>query len=110
MKPAWDALGDYYKGSSSVLIGDVDCTVHDKLCGKWGVQGYPTIKYYADGDKTGADYQGGRTEDALKEFASETLEIKCQVADQAKCSEKEVAFIAKMQKADGAEVKKQFDR
>jgi protein disulfide-isomerase A6 len=26
MKPAWDELGDVYASSSSVLIGDVDCT------------------------------------------------------------------------------------
>ena len=40
--------------SFQVLIADVDCTVHQVLCGQHGVQGYPTIKYYLkDGSKKG---------------------------------------------------------
>ena len=46
MKPAWDQLGDEFASSKTVLIGDVDCTVHKDLCGKYGVRGYPTIKYF----------------------------------------------------------------
>ena len=42
MKQDWEDLGSEYEGSSSVLIGDVDCTVHSGLCSKHGVQGYPT--------------------------------------------------------------------
>jgi len=50
MKPDYDKLGTEYEGSSSVNIVDVDCTVHQDLCGKHGVQGYPTIKYWKDGE------------------------------------------------------------
>ena len=46
MKQAWEDLGTEYEASASVLIGDVDCTVHSGVCSKHGVQGYPTIKYY----------------------------------------------------------------
>ena len=28
-----------------------DCTKEEKLCSDNGVKGYPTIKYYKDGDK-----------------------------------------------------------
>lgn len=37
MKPAWDELGELYAASSSVLIGDVDCTAEgESLCeGRW---------------------------------------------------------------------------
>lgn len=48
MKPAWDKLGGEYEGSSSVVIGDVDCTVHQDLCQRFEVRGYPTIKYFKD--------------------------------------------------------------
>lgn len=34
MKPDYDKLGAEYEGSSSVNIVDVDCTVHQDLCGK----------------------------------------------------------------------------
>jgi protein disulfide-isomerase A6 len=102
MKQDWEDLGSEYEGSSSVLIGDVDCTVHSGLCSKHGVQGYPTIKYYKDGDKNGESYNGGRSKDALTSFTADTLEIKCQVADPAKCSDKEKKFIETM-KAKSAE-------
>ena len=49
-----------------------------------------------DGDKEGQSYNGGRTLDALKSFASETLEVKCLVSDPKGCSEKEVKFIDTM--------------
>jgi len=45
MKPDWDALGDVYEDSKTVLIGDADCTAAGKsLCEKHGVRGYPTLK------------------------------------------------------------------
>jgi len=75
MKPAWDELMEEFKDSKSALIADVDCTVHQDLCGRFGVQGYPTIKY---GDPNNMeDYQGGRSLDDLKKFASENLGPSC---------------------------------
>jgi len=57
-------------------VFDVDCTTEGKeLCDKNGVKGYPTIKY---GDVTDfQDYNGGRTLDDLKKFASESLGPSC---------------------------------
>jgi len=96
MKPAWDSLGSAYESSGSVLIGDADCTQEQDLCQKHGVSGYPTIKYYKDGDKKGQDYQGGRDEASLKKFVSDTLEVKCDVADPKDCTDKEKKFIDTM--------------
>ena len=64
MKADWEALGDEYASSSSVLIGDVDCTVETALCSEMGVSGYPTIKYWKDGKAN--DYQSGRDAVSLK--------------------------------------------
>jgi len=75
MKPAWDKLMDEFKDSKTALVADVDCTVHQDLCGKHGVQGYPTIKY---GDPNNMeDYQGGRSLDDLQTFAKENLGPSC---------------------------------
>merc|ERR1712072_30861 len=75
MKPAWDRLMDEFKDSKTALVADVDCTVHQDLCGKHGVQGYPTIKY---GDPNNMeDYQGGRSFDDLQTFAKENLGPSC---------------------------------
>merc|ERR1712216_419570 len=75
MKPAWDKLMDEFKDSKSAVVADVDCTVHQDLCGKHGVQGYPTIKY---GDPNNLeDYQGGRSFEDLQTFAKENLGPSC---------------------------------
>jgi len=75
MKPAWDTLMDDFKDSTTAVIGDIDCTVHQDLCGKYGVQGYPTIKH---GDPNNMeDYQGGRTLEDLQTFAKENLGPSC---------------------------------
>jgi len=71
MKPAWDALSTEYADHARVVVADVDCTVHQDLCGEHGVQGYPTIKYYLGGNAE--DYEGGRDADSLKKFVEETL-------------------------------------
>merc|ERR1712039_1000641 len=57
-------------------IADVDCTAEGKeLCDKNGVKGYPTIKYGDPSDLK--DYNGGRSFDDLKKFASENLGPTC---------------------------------
>jgi len=111
MKPAYDKLGDEYAASSSVLIGDADCTVEQELCSDYGVQGYPTIKYFsAETGKSGKDYPGGRSYDDLKSWVSENLEVKCIVETPEGCTEKETGFIAKMKAKTPEEVKAQLTR
>ena len=109
MKPAWEDLGSEYE-SSSVLIGNVDCTQESSLCSKHGVRGYPTIKYYKDGDKEGQSYSGGRSLDALKSFTADTLEVKCQLTDDSKCSDKEKKFIETMKAKTAEERAKELTR
>merc|ERR1712072_1271417 len=61
--------------SKTAVIADVDCTVHQDLCGQHGVEGYPTIKY---GDPNNMeDYQGGRELEDLQTFAKENLGPSC---------------------------------
>ena len=111
MKPAWDQLGDEYSTSSSVVIADVDCTVESELCGDYGVQGYPTIKYFtSEGDAKGEDYQGGRSFDDLKQFVADTLEVKCLLTDDAGCSDKEKEFMDKWKGKPKAEAEAQLAR
>jgi hypothetical protein len=108
MKPDWDKLGDEF-AQSSVVIGDVDCTVHQDLCGRFEVRGYPTIKYWAPGAAEPEAYNGGRTYDDLKKHA-ETLVAACSVTDPKDCDEKETGYVAKMQAKDGAAQAKELAR
>jgi len=81
MKPDWDTLGAEFKDSTKVVIGDADCTAGGKsLCDKFGVRGYPTIKYFNPPDEEGEDYKGGRDLESLRKFASTELGPGCSVA------------------------------
>eukprot|EP00932_Pfiesteria_piscicida_P013454 SRR837773.25022.p2 GENE.SRR837773.25022~~SRR837773.25022.p2 ORF type:complete len:127 (-),score=74.85 SRR837773.25022:81-461(-) len=65
-----------FKDSPTSLVADVDCTADGQpLCEKYGVQGYPTIKYGEPEDMK--DYQGGRSFADLKKFAEENLGPTC---------------------------------
>ena len=105
MKPAWDKLAETYDGSSSVVIGDVDCTSDDgkSVCSDNGVSGYPTIKYYTDETgKDGEKYSGGRTFDDLDKFTKEKLAKKCDAKTKEDCDDQEKEYIDKMN-AKGAD-------
>jgi hypothetical protein len=108
MKPAWDKLASEFEGSS-VLVGDSDCTVETELCSKFDVKGYPTIKYFKDGDTKGVSYDGGRDFDSLQTF-TKTLEVQCQVAAPAQCDEKETKYIADMTAKGTDDIAKQLTR
>merc|ERR1712159_788761 len=74
LAPAWKQLGEAVADNDNVVIGDVDCTKEEGLCQKYGVQGYPTLKYFTGATAAlGDSYQGGRDFDALNSFASENL-------------------------------------
>merc|ERR1712066_173779 len=56
-------------------------------CEKYGVRGYPTIKYFNPPDEEGEDYKGGRSLADLKKFASTELGPGCSVDTIDNCSE-----------------------
>ena len=98
MKPAWDKLGDEYKSSKTVLIADVDCTKEQDLCQKYGVQGYPTIKYFTGATAaTGDSYQGGRDYDTLSKWAKDNLGPTCGAENIDLCTDDQKAVIKEKQ-------------
>jgi thioredoxin-like negative regulator of GroEL len=92
MKPDWDSLASEYEGSNKVVIADVDCTAGGKpLCEKFGVKGYPTIKYFNPPDEEGEDYKGARSLADLKKFAAAELGPGCSVDTLENCSDDQKA-------------------
>jgi len=85
------AIEPEYKKAASTLkkkklktkLGKVDATVEASLASEFGVQGYPTLMYFVDGEKF--EYDGGRTEDTIVSW----LEGK-EVDPVKKCTTKEV--------------------
>lgn len=86
-----EKLTSDYKNSRSVLIAQVDCTLPKAqgLCGKHGVQGYPTLKVFkfkSGGKKTGEDYNGARDYNGIKRFVDQNLAgPECSLEDKEGC-------------------------
>eukprot|EP00210_Caulerpa_lentillifera_P007336 g7012.t1 len=70
LKPEWEKAATELSGK--VKVGAVDCTAHESVCREFGVQGYPTLKYFGMDKSTGAeDYPGGRDASSIVSFALE---------------------------------------
>mmetsp|Transcript_45726 Transcript_45726/g.138941 ORF Transcript_45726/g.138941 Transcript_45726/m.138941 type:complete len:457 (-) Transcript_45726:471-1841(-) len=65
MAPMLEQVAPFVKGK--MAIGKIDCTVEKKLCQRFSVRGYPTLKFFRDGDVY--DYPAGRDADSIIEFA-----------------------------------------
>ena len=110
MKQDWEDLGSEYEGSSSVLIGDVDCTVHSGLCSKHGVQGYPTIKYFTGATAAPGDsYSGGRAYATLSAWAKDNLGPSCGAENIDLCDAEQKALIESKQKLSDADLDKEIE-
>mmetsp|Transcript_7849 Transcript_7849/g.12282 ORF Transcript_7849/g.12282 Transcript_7849/m.12282 type:complete len:223 (+) Transcript_7849:82-750(+) len=93
LKPDWDKLMEEFASSATQLIADVDCTVpeNDELCTANGVQGFPTLKWGDPSDLQ--EYQGSRSLDALKEFATANLKPMCSIKNIDLCDEEKKTLI-----------------
>ena len=65
----WADAASQLKGKLD--MGALDATAHGSIGQKYGVQGYPTIKYFAPGSTEPEDYNGGRTASDIVKFAEE---------------------------------------
>jgi hypothetical protein len=103
MKPDWDSLSSDYADSKKVVVADVDCTAAGKpLCDKYGVRGYPTIKYFNPPDEDGEDYKGGRDLAALKKFVDTELGPGCSADTKENCSPEQLTELSKYMEMDPA--------
>jgi len=57
------AAGKLKELKSDITLSKVDATIETKLAEKYGVQGFPTIKFFKKG--TPMEYSGGRTADEI---------------------------------------------
>ncbi|EFJ23205.1 hypothetical protein SELMODRAFT_99470 [Selaginella moellendorffii] len=68
LAPTWDELGKAIESEAGVEVARVDCTVDRAVCEKAGVNAYPTLKIFYNGEEV-KKYSGARDLDSLKKFA-----------------------------------------
>lgn len=67
LTPTWHRLSKALQDSgSSTKVAKVDCTVHRRVCSRFGVQGYPSLFYINDG--VVYKYQQSRTLNSFLDF------------------------------------------
>uniref|UniRef100_A0A1I8ENW3 protein disulfide-isomerase n=1 Tax=Wuchereria bancrofti TaxID=6293 RepID=A0A1I8ENW3_WUCBA len=104
LKPHWEMAASELAGK--VKVGALDATVHQAMASRFGIKGFPTIKYFAPGSSASEaeDYVGGRTSDDIIQYAlnkvaenmpePEVVEaISQKIVDNA-CREKQLCIIA----------------
>ncbi|KAG7335964.1 hypothetical protein KOW79_000657 [Hemibagrus wyckioides] len=65
LAPEYEAAATRLKGK--VPLVKVDCTTNSETCEKFGVNGYPTLKIFRNGDEASA-YDGPRTADGIVSY------------------------------------------
>lgn len=73
MQPAYKKVAEDYALDSNVVIAEIDCDAPNgkETAKKYGVQGFPTLKFFPRDSKEPVDYAGGRTEDDILTFINE---------------------------------------
>lgn len=75
LAPEWEKAATRL-APEGVKVGAIDATVHESLAQKYGIRGFPTIKVFPAGPKSGIanDYNGPREAEGIVEFALQALE------------------------------------
>ncbi|PAV77896.1 hypothetical protein WR25_13991 [Diploscapter pachys] len=74
LEPHWKAAATELKGK--VKLGALDATVHTTVANKFGIKGFPTIKYFAPGSDAddAVDYDGGRSTSDIVNWATSKVQ------------------------------------
>ena len=83
LAPIYEELATNFDfAKDKVSIAKVDADAEKELGRRFGVQGFPTLKWFDGKSETPTDYQGGRDLESLSSFISEKtgLKIKTQKA------------------------------
>eukprot|EP01104_Vermistella_antarctica_P011033 TRINITY_DN301_c0_g1_i1.p1 TRINITY_DN301_c0_g1~~TRINITY_DN301_c0_g1_i1.p1 ORF type:complete len:3098 (+),score=985.10 TRINITY_DN301_c0_g1_i1:119-9412(+) len=68
LAPTWTRMATDAKSDASLNVAKVDCTVEKKLANRFGVSGFPSIKFIKGGNVY--DYKGGRDQPSFLKFAA----------------------------------------
>ncbi|CUS15200.1 unnamed protein product [Tuber aestivum] len=77
LKPIYEKAAKSLKGLAKVAAIDCDEEKNKRLCGEYGIQGFPTLKVFKPGKRKGKpiveDYQGARKAGAIVSHVAELI-------------------------------------
>ncbi|GAV86792.1 Thioredoxin domain-containing protein/ERp29 domain-containing protein [Cephalotus follicularis] len=71
LAPTYEKVASAFKSEGDVVIANLDADKYKDVAEKYGVSGYPTLKFFPKGNKAGEDYEGGRDLDDFVNFMNE---------------------------------------
>lgn len=72
LAPTYEKLGNTFAAEDNVVVAKVDADKHRDLAQRFGVSGFPTIKFFPSGeDKEAIPYESGRDEESFVEYLNE---------------------------------------
>jgi len=80
LAPVYEELaGVFQHASGKVNVAKVDADAHKSLGQRYGVSGFPTLKWFDGKSETPTSYDGGRDLESLANFITEKTSIKPKV-------------------------------
>ncbi|XP_058213962.1 probable protein disulfide-isomerase A6 isoform X2 [Rhododendron vialii] len=114
LAPTYEKVASAFKLEEDVIIANLDADQHKDLAEKYGVSGFPTLKFFPKGNKAGEDYDGGRDLDDFVNFINENCgtsrDAKGQLTDKAGIIETLDALVKEFVTASSEEKKTVYGR
>lgn len=76
LAPVYEELATAFEFSDKVQIAKVDADAERDLGKRFGVQGFPTLKFFDGKSDTPTDYSGGRDLEALSSFITDKTGVR----------------------------------
>jgi len=80
MVPAYEETAEAFARESEVVIADVDADAHKDLASRFGVSGFPTLKFFKKGSTDPVDYNGGREAADIVEYINKEAGTRARIA------------------------------
>jgi len=71
LEPDYQKFADVFKNEADVVIARIDADSFKRAASKYGVSGYPTLKFFPKTNKKGEEYNGERTLQSLVDFINQ---------------------------------------
>ncbi|KAJ9171748.1 hypothetical protein P3X46_015067 [Hevea brasiliensis] len=71
LAPTYEKVATAFKSEEDVVITNLDADKYRDLAEKFGVSGFPTLKFFPKGNKAGEEYEGGRDLEDFVNFINE---------------------------------------
>jgi len=81
LAPVYEEVGAAFERESSVVIAKVDADAHKELGSRFGVSGFPTLKFFKKGAHTAPlDFNGGREAQAIVDYVNQQAGTRARIA------------------------------